>query len=346
MGYDLRAYGKYIRNFIEYVQTPPPVEVEEELIEKTPSKPTFLQVQELWIDIKSVIISDSIYFLSLIGPQGKGKTILSRIFATLAQLDGFEVIYAMPEDFVDDFDEWIAKIKRDRPSEKYCFILDDLSYYLETRSKKVQSTVKNIIARIRHEFEITVDSPQGSKVIKKPIFMIYISHRLHAVPPMLRNSGTFIFPSMQAADREDMIKLITKRKAMQERLEKIYHFISKVAILGPKDGGFPYYTREGEEKYFKWGKEDDPGDGRLMVSFHAGQLKIFQSQIVPEMIKIDPDRRIFVNQTPKPLVEEKILTDEEKEEKIRQAAEALFSNPKTDISDESNEDDLSDNTEI
>jgi hypothetical protein len=338
MNYNLRVYGQYIRNFIEYVQKPQEVIVEEDLVEKAESKPTFLQVQELWHDIKSVIISDLIYFLSLVGPQGKGKTVLSSIFATLAEQDGFEVIYAMPEDFIDNFDEWIAKIKVDKPADKYCFILDDLSYYLETKSKKSQSIVKNIIARIRHEFEVKVDTPEGQKTINKPIFIIYISHRLHAVPPMLRNSGTFIFPSMQSADREDMIKLITKRKSMQERLEKIYRFISRVAILGPRDGGFPYYTHDGEEKYFKWGKEDDPGDGRLMVAFHGGQLKIFQSQMVENMIKLDPEKRIFVNTTTKPKVEEKILTQEEKDQKIREAADALFSTPKNDLPDNKIED--------
>ena len=339
MNYNLRAYGQYIRNFIEYAMKPEVVEVEQDLVEKAPSKPTFLQVQELWHDIKSVIISDLIYFLSLVGPQGKGKTILATIFATLADIDGFEVIYAMPEDFMDNFDDWIAKIKRDRPADKYCFILDDLSYYLETKSKKSQSIVKNIIARIRHEFEVKVDTPEGQKTINKPIFIIYISHRLHAVPPMLRNSGTFIFPSMQAADREDMIKLITKRKAMQERLEKIYQFISKVAILGPTEGGFPYYTKDGEEKYFKWGKEGDPGDGRLMVSYHGGQLKIFQSQIVENMIKLDPDKRVFVDK--KPVVEEKKLSDEEREEKIRQDVDALFPLNPTEIKEEDKSEDVS-----
>lgn len=313
---NLGLWADYCRGFFEYADKKEVDPIDELLEEETvPTKNPFLQISDVWHEIKAVIKYDKIYFLSLVGSQGKGKSTLSSIFATMARQDGYETVYAMPEDFIEDMDGWIKRIKekyQDTDTDKFCFILDDLSYAMEKTSRKKQSLVKNVIARIRHEFE----EPVNGKMVQKPIFIIYITHRLHAAPPMLRNAASWIFPTMQHADRADLLKIISNTKEDKIRMEKIYRFISWVSIEGTSKGFFNYKIGNTVKK-FVWGNEDDPGDGRLMVSWHSGELRVLQSQVIPNMIDLEATR-----------IKIPIKTEDEKLDEFRSKAEQMFSKPK------------------
>lgn len=315
-------WRKQFQNYTHKYQEPEAKQKIEEKIEY-PQRDPFLSSKMLFDDVLPTLLTNRFYALSVLGPQGSGKSVLASEFGTHASNAGFKVVYAHPDDeYLQNLDEWIGRIKRE-PADKYCFILDDLSYIIDTTSRKNQSVIKNFISRIRHEFEIEMT---GGRQLTKPVFIIYISHRLHAVPPMLRNSGSWIFSSMQAADREDALKLIAKRKEMRDRLDSIYMFISKATIEGPRDGKITYRV-DGKEKVFRWGNEEDPGDGRLMASFHSGDMKIFNSQVVPGIIDLR-DCRYDMKKTEEVLakIKDEQLTD------FKETAQKLF--PKTEDSDQ------------
>jgi len=274
----LEIWARHHKNFFESIQRPKPVVQNIEAIEQAPVI-SFLTAKGIYDDIIPVISTNKFYALSLLGPQGSGKTICASEFATFAKQDGFRLVYSRPEDFMKDMEAWINKIL-ENPAEKYMLVLEDLSYYMDTQSRKNQSIVKNLISRIRHKF-------QGE------MFIVYITHRYHSVPPMLRNGASWIFSSMQAADREDAMKLIPRRKEMRERLDQIYSFIAKATIEGPRDGKFVYQVGE-QKTVFRWGNKEDPGDGRLMASYHAGDMKIFNSKVVENMVDLE-DYRVLVS---------------------------------------------------
>lgn len=318
MGGELLAehYRKY------FSQQQPELFIKEEILEEVVFVNPFLTVDSLWEDIKPSIKSDKFYAVSLVGPQGKGKTFLGRLFGTKAEDDGFLVIYAKAEDVFLNQEEWVRKVKvklEEWDTDKLCIIFDDMSYSNDSVSKKNSAKFKHFVADVRHVFE------DKEKHFNPSVFMVYISHRLHSLPPMLRNSGSWIFTSMQSADRDDAMKVITKRKEMQEKLEIMYEFISKVSIDGPKAKKLKF-TFGKHNMDFLWGTEENTGDGRLMVCNHAGDLKIFNSKAMSEMIDIESDLyRIKYIPPPTPTPEELEAQKEKKKEALRIEADKLFS---------------------
>lgn len=299
----LQLLARYYQQYFQEAQ--PTIKHQEELIEQTIYHAPFVTPQQIFEDILPSIKSDKFFALSLVGPQGKGKTTLASIFATIARDTGFLIIYAKSKDMMVDLQQWIQKVKDLivlNGTVMVCFVLDDMSYTNDALSKKQSALFKNFIADIRHVFEELLGSIE--------IFMIYNSHRLHSLPPMLRNSGTWIFTSMQSADREDMIKLISRRKEMREKLDTIYTFISQVSIDGPKYGKLQF-NFGGNKTDFVWGTKENPGDGRLMVSYHAGDIKVFAAKIVENMIKVDSDEYHVKCIPVSPLSEEEISAKRE-----------------------------------
>jgi len=235
---------------------------------------SFLKADDIWEDIIAKLNTNQFYALSALGGQGSGKSTLGKEFAALAILNNFKFVYGLPEDFINDIDTWIKKII-EKPKEFNCIMLDDLSYSNDMQSRKNQAMFKNVIARIRHEFTEAED--EVNKVSSK-VFIIYVTHRLHAAPPMLRNSGSWIFTEMQSADRDDALEVLGKNKELRERLDHIYTFLNKIVFEGAKKGVIKYTL--GDKNYsFRWGKQGDPGDGRLMAIFHAGQLSIYNTKL-------------------------------------------------------------------
>jgi hypothetical protein len=249
----------------------------ENVIESLPikTKGEFLTTDQIWEDAEKVLQSNKFYALSICGPQGSGKTTIAQKLAEKSYQAGFKVVYAFPEDFMTDIDGWIERI-REQPAERNCLIIDDLSYAADTQKRADQAKIKNVAARFR-------------KVFQGEVFVIYITHRLHAAPPMLRNSGSWIFSSMQAADREDAQKVIGHTKEMRERLEALYSLISDVTVRGPKEKTITLGLGE-RQIQFKWGMQDDPGDGRLMAAFHAGKLGVFCSKPVENEFDLEQFR--------------------------------------------------------
>lgn len=241
-------------------------------VEDPIQEPNFLTVEQMWNDAKGVIDSNDFYAVSIVGPQGSGKTSVVENFASYANDEDYKIIYGLPNDFMHDVKGWINRIIKDEPRAKNCLILDDLSYYNDAQSRKQQALTKNVVSRFRHIF-------------KGKMFCIYVTHRLHAAPPILRNSGSWIFSNMQSADRDDAREIIGKNKESKDRLEAVYNFISKVAIEGPRDKVI-HFNLYGNDFTFHWGRKDDPGDGRLMAGYHAGELGIFNSQLTKKPINL------------------------------------------------------------
>ena len=154
--------------------------------------------------------------------------------------------------------------------------IDDLSYSNDMQSRKAQAQLKNVVARVRHRFE-------------GKVFIIYVTHRLHAAPPMLRNSGSWIFTEMQSADRDDALEVIGKNKELRERLDYIYTFLNTQIFEGAKKG-FIKYRLDDRTFKFRWGSKENAGDGRLMAIYHAGQLGLYNAKLLKNDFNVNDYR--------------------------------------------------------
>lgn len=310
--------SQFYRNYFEQVQ--PEIKQQEKIIEDVVFKNPFHMTDEIFDDILPAVESNEFYAISYIGSQGHGKSHSAAGFATKAKEKGFLVIYAKAADIFPDLKGWIEKVKellQKHGNPKVCFVYDDMSYSTGTISSKSAAKFKNFIADMRHEFEQVFGTIQ--------ILILYISHRYHSVPPMLRNSATWIFASMQPEDRLDAMKLIPNHKEQKDKLEAIYMFLSKVTQDGPKYVTLKF-TMGNHEFNFKWGKKGDPGDGRLMMSFHRGELRIFNAKQVENQIDLEDYRIKYVPPAP-PTEEELEQQKERKKEALRLKAEELFAKP-------------------
>lgn len=280
----LRNYDKIIRNLINnFNEKNKPVINEIEIdIDSVDPLSTLLTSEKIWLDGFNLMQLNEFFALSLVGPQGSGKSSIAKQIANFAKKKDFKIIYAMPEDYMSDITAWL-ELAVVNPRFRVMIILDDLSYGSDALGKKNQALLKNMVARIRHIF-------------KAQIFMIYITHRLHATPPMLRNSSTWIFTNMQSADRDDALEVIGRAKEVRDRLEDVYLFISRVTLESANDRMVKYYFN-GKEYFFKWGDKTDKGDGRLMAIYHGGKLKLFRSIDTDEVFNFEDYRFIPI---PKP----------------------------------------------
>src|SRR5690349_21166014 len=139
---------------------------------KIPKNP-FLSLKDIYNDAIPSVHSDKFYSISFIGSQGKGKTFSARVIATLAELDGFLVIYGKAEDFLQDQQGWIDEVKdriKNHGKITICFVLDDMSYSTAMVSAKKAAGFKHFVADIRHVLEPVLGDIE--------ILMVYISHRL------------------------------------------------------------------------------------------------------------------------------------------------------------------------
>lgn len=319
----LELFAKHIRDQVESFnlehEQKEITEQKEEIV--IPTKP-FILLEDIYKDIIPSVNSDKFASVSFIGSQGKGKTFSANILATLAEEDGFLVIYGKAEDFMLDKESWIDQVKnklKEHNDIRICFVLDDMSYSTSMVSAKKAAGFKHFVADVRHVLEPVLGDVK--------VFMIYISHRLHSLPPMLRNSGTWIFGSALPEDRADAIKLIPKMKEERDRLEEIFQFLKKVSNEGPKVDEI-HYSLGDKQFSFRWGKQEDPGDGRLMMVSHGGEMKILQSKKIENMIDLEA-RRIIMQPKLEDVVETEIK-EENKEpdpEEIRRKAEELFPTP-------------------
>jgi len=239
---------------------------------------TMVTSEQLWNDGESFVELDEFFAFSLVGPQGSGKTNIAKQISTFAQKKGYRIVYAMPDDYMPDVNAWIKLVTADSSS-RTLFVLDDLSYFSDAQAKKQASLVKNMVARLRHIF-------------KTRIFVIFITHRVHATPPMLRNSASWVFSKMQSADRDDCLEIIGRDKEQRDRLEQIYSFMSRISLEYAKPERIVKFTYKDKVYSFKWGDKYDAGDGRLMTIYHGGKLKIFLSKHIDTSINFEDFRYI------------------------------------------------------
>lgn len=234
---------------------------------------TFYQISEIWADILPTLEANKFYALSIVGAQGSGKTSIAGEFAKLAIDADFRVVYAQPDDWLNDISGWRDRVLAGECKSANCFIIDDLSYTTDENSRKSQAQLKSLIARIRHVFS-------------GKVFIIYITHRLHAAPPMLRNGKTWIFSDMQSADRDDAQEVIGRSKSQRENLEALYSFISRATLEGARTGKVQYKLNDADFS-FSWGQENNYGDGRMMAAFHGGRLGVYVSKLTPPEVNFD-----------------------------------------------------------
>lgn len=263
------------------------IEQENEKTEEKSVLDGFVTIDKIWQDANAVLNANQFYAISLVGPQGSGKTSIVREIIKKCLKNDFKVIYALPDDFIDDVKDWVRRTI-ENPRLKNCIIIDDLSYTIDMQTRKNQALIKNLVSRFRHVY--------GGQLL-----VIYVTHRLHAAPPMLRNSGTWIFSAMQSADRDDAREIIGKSKTMRDRLDAIYRFIAKVSVEGAKNK-FIKFTLNGTEILYRWGTNEDSGDGRLMACYHGGVLSVFNAQISRGEIDLEKYRyrkeSIFTKEEP------------------------------------------------
>lgn len=284
----------------------------------------FLQLIDIYKDAIPSVNSNKFFSISFIGSQGFGKSHAATILGTYAVQDKFTLIYGKAEDFMEDRESWVEEVRqriKNGGTPYIGFILDDMSYSNAEVSAKKSAGFKHFIADIRHVFE---EKDQDGNITFSPkLFIIYISHRLHSLPPMLRTSGTWIFASMQAEDRSDAIKLIPKLKEERDRLDTMFRFLQKITVEGPKaaekNQSIKYMLKD-KEFEFRWGDENNPGDGRLMMVSHAGEMKILQVKNIENMIDLEKYR--IKPKKAEPI--EPISVPLTKEEKIRQLARNLM----------------------
>lgn len=251
-----------------------------ELPEDTIENPleALLSTTQLWHDGYGLVKLNEFYALSLVGSQGSGKTSIAKQLAIHAKDNDFRIIYAMPDDYMTDVNAWLEMATVESRAKTF-IVLDDLSYFSDAQARKQSALVKNMVARVRHIF-------------KGQIFMIFITHRLHATPPMLRNSASWIFTNMQSADRDDALEVIGRDKEQRERLERVYTFLSRVTLEGANEDRIVKINYHEKEYKFKWGDKHDSADGRIMAIYHGGKMKLFHSKDVETSINFNDYRFI------------------------------------------------------
>lgn len=291
--------SKYLMQNLSRFQPEIKIEQTDQAIEDIVFKNPFHTGDEIFEDILPSVETNEFFSISFIGTQGHGKSHSAAGMATRAMKKGFLVVYAKAADIFPDLKGWIEKVKqklKEHGLGKLCLVYDDMSYSTGTLSTKAAAKFKNFIGDMRHEFETVFGTIE--------LFILYISHRYHSVPPMLRNSPTWIFASMQPEDRLDAMKLIPNHKEQKDKLEAIYVFLSKVTQDGPKYTNLKFNLGDNEFN-FRWGKKGDPGDGRLMMSYHRGELRIFNSKQVEDQIDLEDYRFKYEPPTEEQIAEDK-----------------------------------------
>lgn len=320
----MRPPGVMLANhFYSYFENAQPqVKQEEELLEEVVFKSPFVTAKEIFSDVLPSLESNEFYSISYVGGQGNGKSTSAAEFATEAEDAGYLVIYGKAEEMLIDLPQWIEQVKnkiKEHPEAKACIVLDDFSYSTGTVSAKVAAKFKHFVGDIRHVFE---EKDEKGKIIFYPkIFIIFISHRYHSVPPMLRNSPTWLFVTGEPEDKSDAIKLIPRLKTERDKLETMISFLSNVTSDGPRQKDLEFHF--GEKKLvFRWGDKKDFGDGRLLMLIHHGVLKIFNAKKTENSIELEDYRIKYI--PPKEPTPEEIEAKKEKEkEDFRIKAEEM-----------------------
>lgn len=292
------------QHFYTYFENAQPqVKQEQELLEEVVFKSPFVTAKEIFDDVLPSLESNEFYSISYVGGQGNGKSTSAAEFVTEAEDAGYLGIYGKAEEMLIDLPQWIEKAKKlikDHPEPKACIVLDDFSYSTGTVSAKVAAKFKHFVGDIRHVFE---EKDERGKVIFHPkIFIIYISHRYHSVPPMLRNSPTWLFVTGEPEDKADAMKLIPRLKTERDKLEVMISFLSNVTSDGPKLKDLDFHFGD-KTLHFRWGDSKDFGDGRLLMLIHHGTLKIFNARKSENHVDLE-DYRIKYTPRPEPTPEE------------------------------------------
>lgn len=319
MGGELLA--EYFKSY--FAQAQPEVIKQEEILEEVVFQNPFVTADDIFTDILPSLESNEFYSISYVGGQGNGKSTSASEFATKAEDAGYLLIYGKAEEMLKDLEEWIKSVKKlieEHNDPRVCFVIDDFSYSTGTVSSKTAAKFKHFIGDIRHVFEEKDD--KGKVIFNPKIFIIFISHRYHSVPPMLRNSPTWLFVTGEPEDKADAMKLIPRLKTERDKLEIMISFLSNVTSDGPKQKDLEFNFGTHSMK-FRWGDKKDAGDGRLLLLIHHGVLKLFNAKMTKYSVDLE-DYRVKTIPKPSPTEEEKEEQKERIKEALKTQAEKLF----------------------
>lgn len=308
--------GDYFRQHLESLQPEQIQQKKEEEAKEETFDLNILKAEDVFKTILPVIDSDEIFIMNYLGKQGSGKSESAAEFGTISKEHGFLLIYGKAEDIMIDLPQWIEKVsaKIIEANTKYIFFcLDDWSYATGTVSSQKSARWKHFVGNIRHEFKDIL-----FKGYKPHIFLIFISHRYHSVPPIMRNSATWIFSSMESQDREDAQKLVTKNKEQLMRLDEVYQFVKEATSLGPVHKNLTFYKNDAKST-FRWGTKEDYGDGRITMIYHQGNIELFNPRKKENRIDLEDYRIKYVP----PTAEELEQKETKKKSNFKKKAEEI-----------------------
>lgn len=314
--------AQHFKDYFSHQQ--PEIIHEEEILDEIVFKSPFVTSDEIFADVLPSVESNEFYSMSYIGTQGFGKSTSAAELATNAEDAGFLVVYGKADEILPDLLAWIAEVKKKikaHDNSKVCFVIDDMSYATGTISVKAAAKFKHFIGDIRHVFEER--NEKGEIIFKPKIFMIYISHRYHSLPPILRNSSTWLFVSAQPEDKSDAMKIIPRLKEERDKLEVICSFLQTVTTDGPRSKDGIKFMSGKNEFIFRWGDRDDPGDGRLLMLVHKGVLKLYNAKKKEFDLDLE-DYRVKIPLPPPPDPDEEVKKKELLKKAIKKKAEELF----------------------
>lgn len=217
-----------------------------------------VEPEELWEEIKPQVDSSEYYLLMINGSQGSGKTTIAKNFAHLAHNDGYYLLYSSAFDLID---APMAFIDKGKGHDKVCIIIDDVSYALGATSQKSQAKVKNFFSLIRH-------------ALKARIFVIVITHITTGVPPVFKNSNTWIFSAPTTQENDAMVKIVGRKKQLRDQLQQMFDAVKEIRAAVSQSEVIEF-TMYGQPFKFHWDV-----DGRISLIIKNGEATMYHSKKV------------------------------------------------------------------
>ena len=223
-----------------------------------------VEANQLWGEMKPQIESDEFFQLMIDGRPGSGKTTIAREIAHLAHTDDYFSLYESGFDVLDAPASLVQKA-RESGKNKFCIVLDDISYTLSASSGTMQSKFKSFFTMLRHALK-----KNPGDVIH--ILVIVIAHFTTAVPPILKNSGIWIFTKPSTQEYDQMIKIVGRSKKLRGQLEHMFNAIVAIQSEVKPNESFEF-NMYGQPFQFTWNV-----DGRLSLILKNGEPMIYHSR--------------------------------------------------------------------
>ena len=252
----------YTKILEEYVS---PIEaqiIEEDLEEDNDKKAGgFWDAEALWEEMDNTLRSEKFYNLVFVGKPGGGKSTAAREVVHLAmEKGGYELMYILSQDIIKSPLALKEKFKK-MVGKRIAIVIEDASYALMGADAKTQAKVKTFFSTIRHQLE------------ESSVILIFIIHTMQAIPPVLRNTNSWIFAKPTFQERAVMGDLIGKSKNKQQELENTFNFVLTIR-QAQKEAPTQYYS---DSRGHEW-KHTLDVDGRMMLMCLEGEAKVYNAK--------------------------------------------------------------------